>query len=71
MLHCMDWQEAAALAIVAATAAVFVWRSMRPRRFQFHRDTHCGCTTTSSSRASSIVLSSRKGEHPKLTVKMR
>jgi hypothetical protein len=71
MLPNMDWQETAALAIVAATATAFVWRRMRPRKFSFQRDTHCGCTTESSSRPPSMILQVRKGEQPKLTVKMR
>jgi hypothetical protein len=66
----MDWQETAALFIVVTTAAVFAWRKLRPRRFSFERDTHCGCTSPSADTARpSIVFHARKGETPRITVK--
>jgi hypothetical protein len=68
----MDWQETTALLIVAGTAAVFAWFRLRPRKFSFKRDTHCGCSSTVSDAAPpSIVFHARKGESPRLTVKMK
>src|SRR5690349_19985128 len=62
MLRSMDWQETTALAIVVVTASAFAWARFRPRRFSFHRDSQCGCSTSASShQPSSIVLRARKG----------
>ena len=66
----MDWQQTAALGIVAATAGIFVWRKCRRRKFSFERDTHCGCSGSGGSRATnSIVFHARKGERPQVIVK--
>jgi hypothetical protein len=66
----MDWQETTALLTVAATAAVFVWRRLRPRKFSFERDTHCGCSVPGADSAHrSILLHARKGEQPRIIVK--
>ncbi len=66
----MDWQQAAALGIVATTAAVFVVGRLRRRRFDFKRDTHCGCSSpTGDARPKSITFTSRRGERPRIIVK--
>ena len=66
----MDWQEITALLIVVTTAAVFAWRRLRPRKFSFERDTHCGCSVPSADGTQrSIVFHARKGERPRITVK--
>ena len=67
----MHWQEATALLIVAATAALFARARLRPRRFSFQRDTHCGSAQTQSASAGSIVYRARKGERPQVIVKMK
>ena len=68
----MDWQEATALLIVSATVVAFVWARVRRRRFQFARDTHCGCASPAGSSAQgSIVYRARKGERPQVVVKMK
>jgi len=68
----MDWQEATALLIVAATAGVFAWARLRPRRFSFERDTHCGCASQpQSGSAGSILYRARKGERPQVILKMK
>ena len=68
----MDWQQIAALSIVAVTAGVFLWQRLRPRKFDFRRDTHCGCSAPSGSGAqSSIVFHARKGERPRIVAKMK
>ena len=67
----MDWQQAAALGIVGVTAALFVWNKMRPRRFSFERDTHCGCSASAAANPQpSIIFRQRKGERPQILVKM-
>jgi hypothetical protein len=66
----MDWQQLAALAVVAATAGLFVRSKLRRRKFSFERDTHCGCAAASTAGArTSIVFSARKGERAKITLK--
>ncbi len=68
----MDWQRIVALSIVGITAAIFLWVRFRPRRFNFKRDTHCGCSSVGqSSPQSSIVFHARKGERPQVVVKMK
>jgi hypothetical protein len=67
----MDWQQVSALGIVGVTAALFMWTRVRPRRFSFERDTHCGCSSTrSAGHSPSIVFRRRKGGRPEIVVKM-
>jgi hypothetical protein len=66
----MDWQQIAALSVVAATAGVFMWTKLRPRKFSFEHDTHCGCAAPSPGGSrSSIVFSARKGERPRIILR--
>jgi hypothetical protein len=66
----MDWQQIAALTVVAATAALFVRAKTRRRAFSFSRDTHCGCSSpTGAGAKGSIVFSARKGQRAKIFVK--
>ncbi len=68
----MDWQQIAALGIVSATAAMFLWAKVRPRKFSFQRDTHCGCASPGQvTPKSSIVFHARKGERPRIVVKIK
>lgn len=68
----MDWQEITALLIVAGTAAAFAWARWRRRRFNFARDTHCGCASPAAAAPqSSITYRARKGERPRVIVKMK
>jgi hypothetical protein len=70
MLQHMDWQKIAALGVVAATAGLFLWAKLRPRKFSFERDTHCGCASAHSAGSkASIVFSARKGARAKIIVK--
>ena len=72
MLRRMDWQETIALLIVAATLAAFAWAKLRPRKLGFRRSVHCGCATTSGmQRQPSVVFQARKGEKPRVVVKMK
>jgi hypothetical protein len=72
MFAAMDWQQIVALLIVAAAAALLVWSRVRRRKFQFGRDTHCGCSSPSAGGSqSSIVFHARKGEPPRVVVKMK
>jgi len=72
MLRDMDWQETTALLIVAATAVTLAWTKLRPRKFSFRRDAHCGCSSLSSAESQpSIVFQARKGEAPRVVIKMR
>ena len=66
----MDWQQIAALSIVAATAGIFIWTKSRRRAFSFGNDTHCGCGSSAGSPTKgSIVFSARKGQRAKIIVK--
>ena len=68
----MDWQEIVCLTLVGLTASAFVWKKFRPRRFSFERDTHCGCGSPSQSAPNgSIVFRARRGEVPRVIVKMK
>jgi hypothetical protein len=66
----MDWQQAVALSIVAVTAGLFLRARLKPRRFSFERDTHCGCAGQPAAQGS-IVFHARKGERPQIVVKPR
>ena len=68
----MDWQQIVALLIVATAAALLVWSRVHRRKFQFGRDTHCGCSSPSAHASqSSIVFHARKGEAPRVMLKMK
>lgn len=64
----MNWQTPAALALVALTAGLLLWRWLRPRKFDFHKDTGCGCSAPGV-RPPNVVVSGRRGEAPRVTVK--
>lgn len=56
--------------IVTLAAAGLLWGLLRRRKFNFQRDTHCGCSSPSdSARDHSIVFHVRKGERPQIIVK--
>jgi hypothetical protein len=72
----MDWQQGLALLIVAGTAAAFLWNRMRPKKFSFEKDTHCGCSSPGQANAraaigpaQTIQFRARKGERPSIIVK--
>jgi hypothetical protein len=68
----MDLQQVVSLAIVGATAAILLWHGLSRRRFRFKRGMQCGCGFVSgTARRSSIVYRARKGERPRVLVKMR
>jgi hypothetical protein len=72
MFAMMDWQQLVALLIVATAAALLVWGRFRRRKFKFGRDTHCGCSSPASAGSqSSIVFHARKGEPPRVVLKMK
>lgn len=67
----MNWQTPAALAIVAGTAAVFVWRRFGPRRDRFRKATGCGCSTAGAAGGlPGLVVHCRRGESQKVEVRM-
>jgi len=67
----VNWQTVVALTIVALAAAGLLWPLLRRRRkFNFERDTHCGCSAPNhSASGSSIIFHARKGERPQIIVK--
>jgi hypothetical protein len=68
----MDWQQPLALIIVASAAALLVWGRMRRRKFQFGCKAGCGCSSPSGAgNQSTIVYHARKGEQPRVFVKLR
>jgi hypothetical protein len=59
-----------ALSVVAVTAGLFLRAKLRPRKFSFERDTHCGCSSADTAGAkTSIVFSARKGGRAKIIIK--
>lgn len=69
----MDWQQLVSLSIVAVAAGLLLRRKLRRPKFSFEQDLPCaGCAAVSqTSPQSSIVLHARKGERPRVVVKMR
>ena len=68
----MDWQQLAALSIVAAAAAGLAGAKLRRRKFGAARAGHCGCSGVSQAApGGSIIFRARKGERPEVRVKPR
>jgi hypothetical protein len=68
----MDWQQVVSLMIVGVTAGVLVWSRARSRKFQFHKDAGCGCCVAHREIPSySVIFQGRKGERPRVIVKMK
>ena len=68
----MDWQQPLALIIVATAAALLVWPRVRRRKFQFGCQSHCGCRSPAADgNKSEIIYHARKGETPRVFVKLR
>ena len=68
----VNWQTIASLVIVVLAAAGLLWGRFRRRKFDFHRDTHCGCSSPAESTThESIVFHVRKGERPQVIVKKK
>lgn len=68
---CMDWQQLVSLTIVALAAGLLLASKFRRRRFNFQKDTHCGCSAGGPAAAQqSIVFRARKGQRPEVLVKM-
>jgi len=66
----VNWQTAVALMVVAVAATCLLWGLLRRRKFNFQRDTPCGCSTPSNAASgSSIVFHARKGEQPRIIIK--
>ncbi len=65
----MNWQEPAALGIVALTAAIFAWRRFRPRRFSLQKDTACGCASRpGGATPPGFTVTGRRGEQPRVVI---
>ncbi|MGD0538968.1 MAG: hypothetical protein ABSC03_15140 [Verrucomicrobiota bacterium] len=67
----MNWQEPAALAVVAATAVVMVAARWSRRRQRPGRVTHCGCSGPPAGAGPTIIFHARKGERPVVIYKPR
>jgi len=68
----MDWQQPLALLIVATAAALLVWGRVRRRKVRFGCKSHCGCSSlTAGGNKSEIIFHARKGETPRVFVKLR
>jgi len=60
------------LLIVALAAGGLLWARFRKRKFNFRRDTHCGCASPDQSTThQSIVFHARKGERAQVIVKKK
>ena len=68
----VNWQTIASLVIVVLAAAGLLWGRFRRRKFNFHRDTHCGCAPPDQSPThQSIIFHARKGERPQVIIKKK
>jgi hypothetical protein len=65
----MDWQQAAALGIVAGTVAIFVRSRVRRGKAKLPCGSHCGCGHSATAPRESITYRARKGERPQIIVK--
>lgn len=66
----MNWQTPVALAIVASTAGIFLWRRLRPRKVDFAKATGCGCLGKGpTSNPPGIVIRSRRGESQRIELR--
>jgi hypothetical protein len=66
----MDWQQVVSLMIVSVAAVLLLRRQLRPRKFSFQRDTHCGCSTTGHAAPQhTVIFRARKGERPQVVIK--
>lgn len=67
-----NWQTIVSLIIVALAATGLLWSKFRRRKFNFHRDTHCGCAPPDQSPThQSIIFHARKGERPQVIIKKK
>jgi hypothetical protein len=66
----MDWQQIVALVIVAVTAALFIRARLRRRKGGLPCGSQCGSASNISARPT-VVYHARKGERPKILVKMK
>jgi hypothetical protein len=68
----MGWQQLLSLVIVAMAAVLLLASRFRRRKFNWQRDTHCGCAGNASiPPQNSIIFRARKGSPPEITIKMR
>jgi hypothetical protein len=70
----MDWQQLVSLTIVGVAAALLLRSRLQRPKFSFARNTHCGCGSTKGRHSfpqHSIVYHARKGERPRIVVKMK
>jgi len=63
----VDWQQLIALSIVGFTVLSFIWRLTRKKNINDQME----CDCQGESEKSSILITGRKGENPKIIVKMK
>jgi hypothetical protein len=67
----MDWQELVSLLIVGATVGVLLWRAWRGRKVRGGELGEYGCPLTGHTAArNSVVYHARKGERPRVVIKI-
>jgi hypothetical protein len=68
----MDWQPIATWTVSAGTAGIFLAKAWpRRRKFNFERQTHCGCGGGTEAGKQSVVFHARKGQRAQVIVKMK
>jgi len=66
-LEAVDWQQMAALVIVALATVLLLWGWLRPRRRLSGTDAGCcGCAGNQTRPKASIIIHARKGERPRM-----
>lgn len=68
----MDWQQLASLAIVSVAAALLLRSKVQSPKLRFARTNPCGCAGSRREVPQhSVIYHARKGERPRIIVKMR
>jgi hypothetical protein len=68
----MDWQQLASLAIVCVAAALMLRSKFHRPKLHFARNTPCGCSGSGNAVPQhSVIYHVRKGERPRVIVKMK
>jgi len=68
----MDWQQLASLAIVGIAAALMLRSKFRRPKTPFSIANHCGgCAGIKIVPKNSVIYHARKGERPRVVVKMK
>jgi hypothetical protein len=70
MVSVMDWQQELALAVVAVTVGLLIWRGWRRARSAGGGGCGCGCPGSGGGRPmAGVIYRARRGERDRIEVK--